>query len=177
MVVDSSATSFSSFRGTTFCEIWSFPAAYGIGSTDSSDLTASVSSPHIFERARASSSCLSGKALPSLWRRLLFWMCDLSNCPATAPIVLLIQEVSAAHCAFEKDYVSCLVIIKRYKVLFRGTSAFALLDPLRVPIKTALVAVDEVARFLEAVELAGIDYEFGGNIEAAQGLIHLFAVK
>jgi len=50
-------------------------------------------------------------------------------------------------------------------------------DPLRVPIKTALVAVDEVARFLEAVELAGIDYEFGGNIEAAQGLIHLFAVE
>ena len=76
-----------------------------------------------------------------------------------------------------KDYVSCLVIIKRYKVLFRGTSTFALLDPLRVPIKTALVAVDEVARFLEAVELAGIDYEFGGNIEAAQGLIHLFAVE
>src|SRR5262245_25140797 len=50
-------------------------------------------------------------------------------------------------------------------------------DPLRVPIKTALIAVDEVARFLEAVELAGIDYEFGGNIEAAQGLIHLFAVE
>ena len=50
-------------------------------------------------------------------------------------------------------------------------------DPLRVPIKTALVAVDEVARFLEAVELAGIDYEFSGNIEAAQGLIHLFAVE
>ena len=50
-------------------------------------------------------------------------------------------------------------------------------DPLRIPIKTALVAVDEVARFLEAVELAGIDYEFGGNIEAAQGLIHLFAVE
>src|SRR6187200_926033 len=80
-------------------------------------------------------------------------------------------------CSLLKDYVSCLVIIKRYKVLFRGTSAFALLDPLRVPIKTALVAVDEVARFLEAVELAGIDYEFGGNIEAAQGLIHLFAVE
>jgi len=50
-------------------------------------------------------------------------------------------------------------------------------DPLRVPVKTALVAVDEVARFLEAVELAGINYEFGGNIEAAQGLIHLFAVE
>ena len=50
-------------------------------------------------------------------------------------------------------------------------------DPLRVPIETALVAVDEVARFLKTVELAGIDYEFGGNIEAAQGLIHLFTVK
>ena len=50
-------------------------------------------------------------------------------------------------------------------------------DPPRVPIKTALVAVDDVARFLEAVELAGIDYEFGGNIEAAEGLIHLFAVE
>jgi len=50
-------------------------------------------------------------------------------------------------------------------------------DPLRVPIETALVAVDEVARFLEAVELAGIDDEFGGNVEAAQGLIHLFAVE
>src|SRR5262245_59844402 len=50
-------------------------------------------------------------------------------------------------------------------------------DPLRVPIKAALVAVDEVTRFLEAVKLAGIDYEFGGNVEAAQGLIHLFAVE
>ena len=49
-------------------------------------------------------------------------------------------------------------------------------DPLRVPIETALVTVDEVARLLQAVKLAGIDDEFGGNVEAAQRLIHLFAV-
>jgi hypothetical protein len=41
------------------------------------------------------------------------------------------QAVFGAHCAFEKDYVSCRVIIGRYKVLFSGTSASALFRPRR----------------------------------------------
>ena len=49
-------------------------------------------------------------------------------------------------------------------------------DPLRVPIKVAFEAVDDVARLFQAVELAGVDDQFSGNSKAAQGLIHLFGI-
>ena len=49
--------------------------------------------------------------------------------------------------------------------------------PLRIPSEIAFVAVDDVARLLEPMELAGINYQLGRHIEAAQGLIHLLGVE
>ena len=75
---------------------------------------------------------MAALVLSEFWRSLLFSVWDLSNSPKRrAAIVLLMHIVSAAHCAFEKDYVSCLVIIKRYKLFFYGTSALALFRPRR----------------------------------------------
>ena len=57
------------------------------------------------------------------------------------------------------------------------SSRFLAFDPLRVPIEIAFVAINDVARLFEIVELARINHELSGDIKAAQCLIHLFGVK
>ena len=53
----------------------------------------------------------------------------------------------------------------------------AFVYPLRVPIQVAFEAINDVARLFQAVKLAGIDDQLGGNCEATQRLIHLLGVK
>src|SRR5271165_3024100 len=47
--------------------------------------------------------------------------------------------------------------------------------PLVVPVEVALVAVADEAGAGESVKLAGIDDELCRHVEAAEGLVHLFA--
>ena len=46
-----------------------------------------------------------------------------------------------------------------------------------VPGKVALHAVVDVARASEQVVLPGINYQFRGNVQGSQRLIHLFAAS
>src|SRR5450755_1318551 len=44
-------------------------------------------------------------------------------------------------------------------------------------VKITLEPVDDVARFLEAVVLAGVNHQLSRHSEAAQGLLHLLGVE
>ena len=50
-------------------------------------------------------------------------------------------------------------------------------NPFSIPIEVAFETVNNVARFPEPMELAGVNDQLGRDSETAQGLIHLFAVK
>jgi hypothetical protein len=54
---------------------------------------------------------------------------------------------------------------------------FLTLNPFRVPIEIALVAIDDVARLFELVKLARVNHQLGWNAKAAQGLIHLLDIE
>ena len=50
-------------------------------------------------------------------------------------------------------------------------------NPFRVPIEVAFGAIDDVARLLQAVVLAGINHQLSRDALAAQRLIHLLTIE